>query len=140
MIVAAPVLGIGLNNSTAVKKEFEDHVAGEWHHPIHNFYITLAAETGLVGFVLFMGFFGLTAIEAFRRSKSGDLVIASLGVAIFGSYMALAGQLVADGITPDASTMLWFYAGLIMALGRIDQPLIVHGSQGGKGYPVTVNR
>jgi hypothetical protein len=120
LISANPIFGVGVNNSTAVKQALGEDIESEAINPIHNHYIVVAAETGIVGFVLYMTFFSACAGEAWSRSRSPNLDVACFSVAIFGSYIGLAAHLLTYGLGPEMNTMLWFYAGLIMALKRME--------------------
>ncbi|MBI2010203.1 MAG: O-antigen ligase family protein, partial [Candidatus Chisholmbacteria bacterium] len=53
MIAANPLLGVGLNNFTAALPAYGE-VAGSirFLQPVHNIYLLLAAETGLISFVI----------------------------------------------------------------------------------------
>jgi O-antigen ligase len=123
LIVGNPVLGVGLNNSTAVKKEtFVDTALEEGTQPIHNHYLVVATESGLVGLILFAGFFALIGKEAFRQMKSLNVEIASFAIAILSTYATFSVHMLADTMfsyVPYA--MLWFYAGLVVAFKRMEQ-------------------
>jgi O-antigen ligase len=51
-----PLLGVGLNNFTVAMDEY-GQVSGwtRFLQPVHNVYLLVAAETGLVGFIAFIG-------------------------------------------------------------------------------------
>ncbi|MGH7320584.1 MAG: O-antigen ligase family protein [Candidatus Rokuibacteriota bacterium] len=123
MLADDPLLGVGPNNSTAIKRElFADTVADEGSQPIHNHYLVVAVETGLGGFVLFMSAFVLAGVRAFQHSGSSHPDIAAFGVGIVSTYLTIGIHLQGDAMfSYIVYTMLWFYAGLAVALHRIDR-------------------
>ncbi len=55
MFFAHPLLGVGIGNYPAVYAHYK--LAGPWDPPLghaHNYYINIAAEAGIVGFIAFM--------------------------------------------------------------------------------------
>jgi O-antigen ligase len=125
LILSNPIFGVGPNNSTAAR--LESAVRGgsdDSAFPIHNHYLVQAAETGLVGFALYMLFFLAMVQDGVRRSRSPDPSIGSFSIAIVAGCLALSIQLVGDHFLGNAQrSMLFFYSGLIVALGRIEDRL-----------------
>lgn len=121
LIAANPVLGVGLNNGTSARlREFAE-VTEDTLYPIHNQFIVLAVETGLIGFAFYMAFFVGIAREGIRRSGSENHSIAALSIAIVSGYAAIATQLLGDHFVGNSQhTLVWFYAGLVMAFSRVD--------------------
>ena len=121
MIQMSPLMGVGLNNSTPLRAQFTPGGESQIERalPLHSHYLLQAVETGLVGFALYYSFFGLVAIQAFRRCSSRDLPTAALGLGVLGAYAAIATNTITDYVGADAlQTFVWFYAGLIVALMR----------------------
>jgi O-antigen ligase len=116
LIAENPILGVGLNNSTAEKIEFEQD-----RESIANHYLIVASETGVVGLILYLSIFGCNAAATLRLSKSRDPEIALLAIAIFGIYVSLSVHIVADQLVKVAATMVWLYAGVITALRRVEE-------------------
>ena len=114
-----------MNNSTAVRKEYlirslGEELEGIGTQPIHNHYLVVLSETGFIGFVLFMGFFFLIVKQAARLMKGPDVDIASFCLAILCTFIAVGVQLLSDTIGGHAIlTMLYFFAGLTCAIGRL---------------------
>jgi O-antigen ligase len=61
IIQTAPLIGFGLNNFIIRLPEFwQDMGWTYWLQPVHNIYLLVAAETGIVGLVIFLWFLALT--------------------------------------------------------------------------------
>lgn len=124
ILLKQPIIGVGLNNSSTVDKRFQPkrYVDGTWEvQVIHNHYLIIAIETGVVGFVLYFSFFGLIMRRAWHCAKSTDRILATLSLGILGSLASIALHNMGDpfgGHTVHA--MLWLYAGLVLALQRIE--------------------
>lgn len=121
MIALNPVFGIGLNTSTAVRQNLPFALPGEElieeEYPIHNHYLIGIIETGLVGALLYLSFFVLIGLAAFRCCRSKDAVAATMAIGILAAYAAIAVHMTIDFLAMDAlHTLLWLYAGLVVAL------------------------
>jgi len=60
MIRSSPLAGIGLNNFIVRLPEFWTVQSIYWLQPVHNIFLLIAAEAGLVGLVVFLWFLFLT--------------------------------------------------------------------------------
>jgi O-antigen ligase len=125
MAIEHPVVGIGLN-------EFDEHSArrglterGLPHETAHNVYLSLAAETGLVGLgalLFFGGFLVRRAVVAVRaRDPLARALALGLSAALFG--FAIQGATV----SLNRNNLLWatflIVAGMLVALSdRASQP------------------
>ncbi|MCA9772010.1 MAG: O-antigen ligase family protein, partial [Myxococcales bacterium] len=88
MIRARPVLGVGLNtyidNTKEFDKQFED---SHELFPVHNKFLLVAAETGLVGVTFFIAFVGFATWVGFQNLKIRDPVLDPINVGILGGLM-----------------------------------------------------
>jgi O-antigen ligase len=88
---------------------------------LHNTYLTIAAETGLVGLISFYGIIFFAIIRCWKVLKCEDLLIRGLALSII---TALLGFLL-DGLTgpmfkqPVPFAQLWIFIGLAMSFGRL---------------------
>jgi len=130
MILANPLLGVGLNNSTGVARTYIKHsrspvdpISLAADAPIHSFFLTLLTEIGIVGFMLYMIFFICICREAWRLSRlSRDPEIAFFATILLVIIMGLASGVLTNALFEDAIQMLlWLYAGLILAFTRMEE-------------------
>jgi len=121
-----PIFGVGLNNSSVVRPYLvpKDLTYEESQLPIHSGHIVGVAEMGIIGYGLYVWFFVLVGIAAFRRLNAPDLMVGIFSLAILGALLAMAIHLATDYIGVDSlNALLWFYAGLIAAQQR-QQPAV----------------
>ena len=122
MIQLNPVIGTGLNTSTVVRRQLiraNELIDDEYQ--LHNHYLIGLVETGVIGSVMYLCFFILVGLEAFRRSRSKDFRVAMISMAILSAYTAIALHMTIDFLNLDPlHTLLWIYAGVIVAFRRSD--------------------
>jgi hypothetical protein len=120
-----PLVGVGLNNSTAAMKEGRQELidlgipmAGV--EPADSYYVAMLVEVGPVGFVLFFGFFGKIVMIALRATREVATDLKTLLVGTVAGLASLATQNLSD--IPMAghavSGLLWLFAALIVAIAR----------------------
>ncbi len=122
MIADRPVLGVGLNNSTAIKKEafIEAQGMDEASQPVHNHFMIVAIESGLVGLALLLAFFVTVFKAALQLIGRREQEFRLLGLTAAGAFASVGVHLMFDTMSSYAIfTMLFFYAGLVLALQRM---------------------
>ncbi|MBI5955573.1 MAG: O-antigen ligase family protein [Chloroflexi bacterium] len=120
MLAASPITGVGIGNYEAA---YPAYALPGWEDPLghaHNYYLNIAAETGLVGLGAYLALlataFGL-CWWAQRRSVSSfarALAVGTLGALVAQSTHNLFDNLWVHG--------MWTYAGLLLGM--------VHAAQG----------
>ena len=119
-----PIMGYGLNygstimegghkiNTTATGRITQEQV-------VHNFYLIVLIEVGLVGFLLFFAFFGQTLLVGVRYLQKAA---PESKVLLAGLVSGLAAVFVHNLGDPfgahSLQAMLWLYTGLIFAICR----------------------
>ena len=142
----SPIFGAGLNNSSAVMEG--------WHNIsttsqgavfqveiIHNHYLIVLIEVGLVGFSLFFGFFGRIAWVALRYVRDAEPTMKMLLVGMICGMASIAVHNLGDPFGGHSVVaMLWLYAGLMVATIERIQSSVVVGSQpiGRSAYPLLI--
>jgi len=114
MLAASPITGVGIGNYGAA---YPAYALPGWEDPLghaHNYYLNIAAETGLVGLGAYLALlataFGL-CWWARRRSESSfarALAMGTLGALVAQSTHNLFDNLWVHG--------MWTYAGLLLGM------------------------
>lgn len=125
MILDNPFLGVGLNNMTGQMPKYADVTYNQYDpdtqfylEGTHNMYLSLAADIGVFGTLLFVAFFARATLLAWRQSRrstdpeirlvANALVVAFCGVAVNGLMDPLQEYQVLG--------LLWLYAGISLNL------------------------
>jgi O-antigen ligase len=129
-----PLLGAGLNTGTAVLaggRRVVEGAAGEQAavFKLHNHYQVVLVEDGLIGFLLFFGFFArIVAMPVGAMHAAQD----DRKIVLVATVTALASVAVHNLGDPFqchvTSAMLWLYAALIVAVvrrGEVENPALV---------------
>jgi O-antigen ligase len=131
MVTLNPIMGIGLNTSTYVRiKQGIGNLSPTEN--LHNYYLVILSETGVLGALLYFGFFSYIFYRAVRLTSLKTPYGLGFSIAIMGSMLSLALH-VSLGTFPNYSlnVLLWFYCGIIVAMGRYEaderkQPQLEH--------------
>ena len=92
MFNAYPWLGVGIGNYGAV---YSDFGLPEWPVSLghaHNFYLNMLAETGLVGFSMYVALIGSTLAAAWSAARRAAGVWRALALGMLGALVALAAH------------------------------------------------
>jgi len=129
MIKANPILGVGLNNSAGLQRDYNpdlssvplnDPTKASYKAPIHNYFLSMTADIGIIGTALFLAFFGLICREGYRWTRSFDREISLAACAVLVGIVSLWASVLADPLYQDGTqTLLWFFSGLTFAFARI---------------------
>jgi O-antigen ligase len=130
MFEARPALGFGYENFNRFDYQYQRRVGNlvypQKDHSSHNLYLTLLAEQGLVGFVLYLGpaFWWLGRTKSRWRSlpRSGLLSRKLVGAL----WLAVAGHVIVNNFSrmqvPFGLGIYWLCLGLIGAILSRDYP------------------
>ncbi len=114
-----PWLGVGLNNYTLVSPQYDTTTLVN-QAVVHNAYLFIAAETGLVGLTAFLGLLATLLTQAWwviNRANDDTVWVASVGG--FCAFIAMALHSTVDyGLFGSSQTIaqFWLLAGLSAAL------------------------
>jgi O-antigen ligase len=81
-----PFFGVGLGNYTLTLYQKKSNLPVWQYQPVHNMYLMILAETGIVGFLIFMTFLFLIAKNVFKSNILFLPVLATLFVGGFFEY------------------------------------------------------
>jgi O-antigen ligase len=92
VIVDHPVLGVGANNFAHVLPSYITvQYSGEWISTVHNKYLLVWAETGIIGLAAWLWFLGRSISAAFEGWAARDRVLSpialGLGLGLLGSMI-----------------------------------------------------
>ncbi len=122
-----PVVGVGLNNFSEVFKKYDktgySRIFRGYKHVVHNMYLLIATETGIVGLLLFLLIFFFPFFYTFKGIMSGvDNMMIQVMVGVCGGLFAhFIHGLVDPGfiLTPHVSALMFMLTGLCSACYRI---------------------
>jgi O-antigen ligase len=86
---------------------------------VHNYYLIMLIEVGLVGVFLYFSFFAQAVIGAFRSMRAADTERKLILVGIVAALASIAVGNLAEPFGGHAiHAMLWLYAALSIAIAR----------------------
>jgi putative inorganic carbon (HCO3(-)) transporter len=129
MIEDNPVLGVGSNNFQLVMYHYltSDFRMG-FRYAVHNKYLLVLAETGILGFLAYLVFLLGILRTAWRCWKLSDPVFSPLAL---GFMAAFAGHMVHMSVEVfrgrPITQLVWLLAGLLTAMYRLCAPVHAFG-------------
>lgn len=124
LIRTYPFFGVGLNNYLEVAPQFDttpQRIISLWQVPVHNLYLYILGEIGLVGF-LWVVLFWLTVLRALAPAwRAGDPYYWTVGGGLLAGLLAYFFHVQFDYGFWQHFTTLWFTLGLAAATGRLAQ-------------------
>jgi len=92
IIQAHPIGGVGLNNYAEIMKEYDNTILGRrftrLERPVHNTYLLITAETGIIGFMAFAWFMFSVFFAAIKGARMPDPKVSFLGVGLICGLVA----------------------------------------------------
>lgn len=123
VIASSPLTGVGANNFAAVLDQFltiDYNVV--WISTVHNKYLLVWAETGIIGFAAFMWFLVSTIKRGVALVRVPNLLYATIATGVLGGIVAALVHMIVElyHSRPLVQT-LFVLAGLMIALHRMSQ-------------------
>ncbi len=110
MIKAHPLAGVGLNTATAQVRDYAARAGAEgWVFIVHNQFLLVWAETGILGVIGFIWLFRLALRAASRLKRSADQELRNAGLWLFWSFITLIWALSMDHVSGAATYKLVFF-------------------------------
>jgi putative inorganic carbon (hco3(-)) transporter len=123
IISDSPILGVGSNNFSVV---MERYLTSEFRQPrafvfiVHNKYLLIWAETGIIGLLAFLAFLAGALRKGWQCWKFQDRLFSPVAL---GCLAGVAGHMLHMAVdhfrNRPAQQLLWLIAGLFVAMHRI---------------------
>jgi len=122
MIGDHAVIGVGLNNFEQVMEGYDRYGLIFAGHPVHNLYLLVTAETGIVGAIGFALSAGAIGIAALRAARLPSGLLSATGAAVVATFIFFGTEeLLTFSLRHDMPlAVFWLLAGLAVACVRID--------------------
>jgi O-antigen ligase len=129
---SSPIVGVGFG----VADTRAGFIAIGSYHPVHNTYLRVLADTGLVGFIAYMGLlFSFLWDAASSYRKLSDSFYRTLAIGFVGICASLMWQRMwGNHVTTSVRQFyFWSYAALVYALVWVERKELHHHSSDEKG-------
>ncbi len=125
MVSSSPISGIGLNNFQAVEDSFIFRGIGtglRWY-TVHNIYLVVLSESGIIGFTGFLAFIVGMLVLGWRAVQSQNRFYSGIGIGLFAGFCGLyVGEFLAFAIKEERSaTILWMLWALLVSAARLSR-------------------
>lgn len=139
MIMDHPMLGVGSNNFAETLPQYVNaEFAGLWINTVHNKYLLVCAETGIVGLIAFVGFLLTVLSQGWQVWKGSNRFLATFAL---GFSLAIVGAMIHMAVAQYHARvqiqMICLSAGMVTALYNTYQseshldPLNAHTNNSG---------
>jgi putative inorganic carbon (HCO3(-)) transporter len=121
IIKAHPIIGIGINNYKDVYRAYiPDELSGMWIRPVHNQYLLVWAETGTIGFTMFVWLLLTTLKKGIHCVRAKDNLLAPLSLGIVLGFLVILLDMYWNIFgSEQVNFYIWFLFGIIAAIDRI---------------------
>ncbi len=120
MLKDHPVLGFGLNTSVIHLPDYDtkDVTIG---YPVHNYYLIVATEVGLIGLLFLLIFYSKNLSAGIKVMRAGDNLMTVITIGILSSFCGAAIHMGIDLFGEEAiQTILFLYGGTLVAMKKIE--------------------
>jgi O-antigen ligase len=122
MIRAHPFLGVGINTFVDVMQHYDTTgITRDFPQPVHNVFLLIAAETGLVGLGLFISLLLAAFWEGLQAIKYNDRFLSAVAIGILSGLAVLMVSNLADVHlrTNALYALFWLLIGLVVGVRRM---------------------
>jgi O-antigen ligase len=122
MIADNPVLGVGANNFAVRAEDYwTNRTVDEWLYVVHNKYLLVASESGLLALAMFVLFLYLTLRYGWRAWQGRDRLLAPIALGLTAGMIGHMVHFLVDIFNDRGQVeLLWVVAALIAIVYRID--------------------
>lgn len=124
-IRSQPVFGIGVNNYGVALRPYQSLSAhAEWTYTVHNSYLIVATEMGVVGAGFFLWFLLAAFTQSYRGLRPRDPAIIPIATALVAGLVGYGFNMMVEGMmSTTLLELLWLMVGLAAAIGHISRHL-----------------
>jgi putative inorganic carbon (hco3(-)) transporter len=121
MIQEHPFIGIGANNFSVVLPQYvSSELRGEWLYIVHNQYLLVFAETGIIGLFFFILIIAMVIHVCVRCIKNNEPIISPLAIGILSGIIALSVfMLVELSVSRLTVQLFWTMVSIIIASEKL---------------------
>jgi putative inorganic carbon (hco3(-)) transporter len=122
MTEANPLLGVGLNTFVESMPNYDpQNVRQYFAQPVHNIFLLVMAETGIVGLVLFVQLLLLVLRAAWIVTRYGDRFVSTTIIGVIGALIAVLVSNVWDVHlrTDVIYAMFWVLVGVVLGMRQM---------------------
>lgn len=124
MIKQYPLTGIGLNTYSIEMEQYTSiYVPHNWIYQVHNKYLLIWAETGILGLISFLWLLVVSFAKLLKLIRSKDPFISILAIGLLGSFIVLSIHMNFESYAGENPLVLqvWLIITLIAGVGGIEQ-------------------
>jgi putative inorganic carbon (HCO3(-)) transporter len=142
MIAANPLLGVGAGNYSAA---YENFMVPGWEEALghaHNFYLNIAAETGIVGLLVYLALFAVAGAHTVRWLIRSDRDTCLTHRHLWkGILLGVLGALIASAVHNMFDSLfvhgMSVQLGMILALAQVSAAALAGQVSSARGQPVS---
>jgi O-antigen ligase len=122
MIKSHPFLGVGINNYARVMDDYVPFFLTQERWIVHNHYLLVASETGLLGLGSFLLLLFVVLSSVWQSRRSVNPFISVFSVSVFFGLLVFCLQMMMESLDGRISdSHFWLMAGLGVALNAWTQ-------------------
>jgi len=121
MIKDHPLFGVGLNNYNELALRYDtspEWISAEWNAPVHNIFLYVAAQIGLIGLLFFLLYLFAVFRALWPALWVNDPFVAWTGRGLAVSMLSYLIHVQIEFVSFTHSMPFWFSCGLAVGLGR----------------------
>jgi len=120
-----PFLGVGINNYTEVMQDYdtiETRLASITPYQVHNIFLQVTAEMGIMGFAIFIWLILMVYKEGLSYIKISEGPMSNIVVGLIAGITAflIHGLVDAASLGNHLFLIFWFLAGIVIAIRKIE--------------------
>jgi O-antigen ligase len=115
-----PLLGTGLNNFVETARPYDrsrEQIVSSWNSPVHNLFLFIGSEMGLLGLVFFSLFLWRVMTWLYPALSATDPFLRCTGAGLFLGLLAFFAHAQVDYGIWTQNRLLWFLLGLAITVG-----------------------